>query len=275
MRQRVLTRTRDLIVAAHIATGLLSTPRPASAQSSAPYEMDAQREIVLSAAGSSLLLAGHAIGNGQKPLSIVDIEALDPTEINPFDRPATHQWSPDAATASDILTWSLLASPLIFAASELEAGNTPTLAVMYVETLLIKNGVVQVLKGITNRTRPLAYNHDPGVSDVEKLNVSTRRSFPSGHTANAFAAAVFLGATYSKLHPDSRARTWVWIGSLTAAGTVGFLRYRSGRHFPSDVAAGAAIGSTIGYLVPKLHETNAVYAAPTADGLELGLLVRF
>jgi len=169
----------------------------------------------------------------------------------------------------------LLASPVVFAATELEAGNAPTLAVMYVETLLIKNGIVQLLKGTTNRTRPFAYNDAATVPEGDKLLASTRRSFPSGHTANAFAAAAFIGTTYSKLHPDSRARTWVWVGSLTAAGAVGYLRYSAGRHFPTDVIAGAVLGTAVGYLVPKIHETDIAYASPAPSGLTLGVCLRF
>ena len=275
LRQRSLTRTVTLSAAAYIISTLFTGALPALAQSTEPYELHVQRELTLSGAGAGLLLAGLAVKEGQEPPSLADIAALDPAEINSFDRSATTQWSPDAATASDILAWSLLAAPVVFTASELERGNTPTLAVMYVETLLLKNGIVQLLKGTTERTRPFAYNDDPGVPENEKLKVSTRRSFPSGHTANAFAAAVFLGATYSKLHPDSQARTWVWVGSLTAASAVGYLRYSAGRHFPTDVFAGALLGSAIGYLIPKLHETDLAYTAPSPGGVQLGGSLRF
>ncbi len=258
-----------------IATGLLTVASPAVAQSTDPYELHTRKELILPGAGACLLLTGFAVHRGQEPLSPADIEALDAADINALDRPATRQWSPDAGTASDILAWSLLAAPAILAANELESGHAATLAVMYVQTLLMNNGTIQLLKVTTNRTRPLAYNDDPAVPEEEKLKISTRRSFPSGHTANAFAAAVFLGTTYSKLHPDSRARTWVWVGSLTAAGTVEYLRYRAGRHFPTDLIAGALIGSSIGYLLPKLHENKAVYTAPSPAGLALGMNLRF
>ena len=144
-----------------------------------------------------------------------------------------------------------------------------------VETILLNNGVVQLLKGATDRTRPYAYNDDPGIPEEKKSEVTTRRSFPSGHTANAFAAAVFLGTTYSKLHPESSARKWVWAGSLTAATAVGCLRYRAGKHFPTDIITGAVIGASIGYLVPKLHETGVVYLAPSEGGAAVGAALRF
>ena len=49
------------------------------------------------------------------------------------------------------------------------------------------------------------------------MTLSARRSFPSGHTANAFAAAVFLGTVHDRLYPDSGAGAWVWAGGLATA----------------------------------------------------------
>jgi membrane-associated phospholipid phosphatase len=274
VQRHSLTRWLGFILAAKVAAGLFIAVSPASAQSTAPYALDTRKEFVLSAAGAGLLAAGFAVQQGQEPLTQADIDALDAADVNAFDRPATEQWSTSAADASDILVLSVLASPLILAAGEARNGHTVTLTAMYAETLLLSNGVLQLLKGVTSRTRPFPYNDDPAVPEEPKLETSARRSFPSGHTANAFTAAVFLSTTYSRLHPNSAGRTWVWAGSLAAAGSVGYLRYRAGKHFPTDVIAGALIGASLGYLVPKLHETNTVYVAPSARGLAVGAVLK-
>jgi membrane-associated phospholipid phosphatase len=44
---------------------------------------------------------------------------------------------------------------------------------------------------------------------------------------------------------------------LAAAGTVGYLRFAAGRHYPTDILAGALIGSLVGWLVPQLHEIDS------------------
>jgi undecaprenyl-diphosphatase len=61
-------------------------------------------------------------------------------------------------------------------------------------------------------------------------------SFPSGHTAASFAAALALGGVW----PKWRA---LWFG---AAGVVGFSRVYVGAHYPGDVLSGAAIGLVLG-----------------------------
>lgn len=50
----------------------------------------------------------------------------------------------------------------------------------------------------------------------------------------------------------------IWGASLAVASTTGFLRYKSGHHFPTDVLAGALAGGVIGYLIPVLHKKNSM-----------------
>ncbi|GHF71682.1 hypothetical protein GCM10010218_61130 [Streptomyces mashuensis] len=67
-------------------------------------------------------------------------------------------------------------------------------------------------------------------------------SFPSGHTA---AAAAFTTAV---------ALTWPRAGALCAvpAALVAAERVHSGAHYPSDVAAGAAVGAAAAYTARRL-----------------------
>lgn len=65
---------------------------------------------------------------------------------------------------------------------------------------------------------------------------SDRSSFPSGHTATAFAAAEFLRREYWKVSP------WYGIAGYAAAATTGYLRMYNNKHWLGDVAAGAGIG---------------------------------
>lgn len=71
---------------------------------------------------------------------------------------------------------------------------------------------------------------------VERPDGSARNSFPSGHTATAFAGAELLRKEYWHVSP--------WIGAagyLVAAGS-GFFRMYNNRHWFTDVIAGAGFG---------------------------------
>ncbi|MFI8939626.1 phosphatase PAP2 family protein [Streptomyces syringium] len=97
---------------------------------------------------------------------------------------------------------------------------------------VLSNGVA---KQLVERPRPPKewFWHE----DVEDRPDSS--SFPSGHTA---AAVAFTAAVTP---------TWPWAGAACAVPTalVAVERVHSGAHYPSDVAAGAAIGLAAAALV--------------------------
>ncbi|MBI4991401.1 phosphatase PAP2 family protein, partial [Candidatus Gottesmanbacteria bacterium] len=81
----------------------------------------------------------------------------------------------------------------------------------------------------------------PEFSIEKTIVVFDRRgtySFPSGHTALAFAAAYILAKEHKKW---SR---WYYL----LAFLIAFSRIYLGKHYPSDVLFGIIIGISIGYL---------------------------
>lgn len=74
------------------------------------------------------------------------------------------------------------------------------------------------------------------ITKVERPDGSGFNSFPSGHTATAFASAEFLWQEYKDVS------IWYGIsGYIVAAGT-GMFRIYNDKHWLTDVAAGAGIG---------------------------------
>lgn len=242
-----------------------------------PYDTSTSREASLFAAGSVTAGLGFVLSDNIEPLTPGQIESLDPADVHRFDREATRQWSTGAARASDVAVGVLLTAPVLLMVQG-EGSQSPwTLATMYGQTLLLNNGLVYILKGTVARTRPFVYNEDPAIPREEKLEKDARRSFPSGHTANAFAAATFVASVYNRLNPGSRSRGWIWGGTLATASVAGYLRYRAGRHYPSDILAGALMGSAVGLLVPWLHEVDGVTLGSAAGegGLQLAWGTQF
>jgi hypothetical protein len=245
-------------------------PHPATA-AEFPYELKTDREVILWATGGIAAGLGIWLANDIEPLTPEEADALDAEDVNGFDRSATEQWSTQAATASDVAVGALMVAPVGLMAWGEGSREPWTVGNMYGQALLLSNGLVYVLKGAVERTRPFVYNPDPDIPPEKKLEKDAQRSFPSGHTANAFVAATFLGSVYAKLNPDSKTKGWVWGGALATAAAAGYLRYRAGKHYPTDILAGALVGSTVGLLVPWLHERDDlnVGAGDGGQGVQL------
>jgi membrane-associated phospholipid phosphatase len=82
------------------------------------------------------------------------------------------------------------------------------------------------------------------ITAVPRPDTGERNSFPSGHTATAFAAATFMAKEYGHISK------WYSIGAYSVATGVGVMRMMNNRHWISDVLAGAAVG---------ILSTNVVY----------------
>lgn len=101
---------------------------------------------------------------------------------------------------------------------------------------------VFVLKRVFARTRPFA-----SLDNIKPLVFAPPNdySFPSGHAAGSFAFAVFFALVLWKRGRAARITAIVLL--LLAVG-VGLSRIALGVHFPGDVLAGAALGTTVAIL---------------------------
>ena len=175
-----------------------------------------------------------------------------------------------------ILSPSLILSPALFLCDQGIREDWLTVGVMYVQTMVMVNALTELAKGSVQRTRPYMYNPDVPLS--EKLGADSRKSFFSGHTSNAFAPAVFAATVFGDYFPESKWKWAVWTVGLSAAAASGYLRYRAGMHFPTDIITGAVVGSAVGYLVPYFHRTarrNVGLSASPETGTGISVTLRF
>lgn len=89
------------------------------------------------------------------------------------------------------------------------------------------------LKDYFERSRPPVA--DPSLDPIGVIPESA--SFPSGHAATAFAAAVAVGLLYPRLRKPL----------LALAALIALSRVYLGVHFVTDVVVGSALGAAIGF----------------------------
>ena len=225
-----------------------------SIYSQSPYKISWKNDGWLIGGCAAAGIGALIVDRPASPLTLYEINRLSRSSIHWFDRSATYKYSTSASGASDLLAGLCLAAPLTLTFDEKIKSDFQIIALMYFETAMFAAVLPSYGKGIVERTRPFAYN--PAVPVNEKTSPDARRSFFSRHTTLAFASAVFLSKVYDDYYPDSEWRPYVWTFSLLAASTVGYMRYESGSHFPSDILAGAVVGGVVGYIVPLLHRTD-------------------
>jgi undecaprenyl-diphosphatase len=98
------------------------------------------------------------------------------------------------------------------------------------------------LKSLHQRPRPGRALGDP--AQRRHVRMPTSSSFPSGHSASAFAFTSSVGVELPML--------MVPLG-LLAAG-VAYSRVHTGVHYPSDVLAGSVVGAATGQLVARVTD---------------------
>jgi membrane-associated phospholipid phosphatase len=251
-----------------------------------PYETDLRIDLPLMI--GPLVIAGGAFLIGDElytPKCLPDCNAED---VNAFDRPFAGTWDRTASTASDVLFISNLTLPHVFgladAAMTGDWAGYGTDTIVLVEVMSVTLAINTFMSILTQRTRPFVYNTE--LSDDLRSSGQAALSFYSGHAAASFAMATAYSYTFMTRHPDSPLVIPLWIGSYLMAGTTAGLRVKAGRHFPSDVLVGAAVGAALGMLIPALHLKNktptrvevggvGMRLLPGAAGAGLGLSVRF
>ncbi len=113
------------------------------------------------------------------------------------------------------------------------------------ESLVLTSAISQLIRGPLGRERPSISPDDQYRFQIGKgFTQFNDRSFPSLHSATAFAAAASLVGEIRERDPGA---TWIAGPILYAAAAVpGVTRMYLNQHWASDVVAGAFVGTLIG-----------------------------
>ncbi|WP_176062239.1 phosphatase PAP2 family protein [Anaeromyxobacter diazotrophicus] len=165
-----------------------------------------------------------------------------------------------ASKGSDVLQVAIGAGALGYAVldgrrrGDLEAGLANALLITEATSLALL--VDESVKYAVGRARPYAWLGGTRTADRD-----ANLSFFSGHTTFAFAVAASTSTLLVEQGaPDA---ALVSVAAFALAGTTGYLRLAAQQHYLSDVLAGAAVGTAIGWAVPHF------FHAPREGGLRL------
>ena len=249
---------RNRLAALALACALpLSSPLAADGPSLRPsYDLSTDIAVTAAAAGGTFGLLAL-----KSELAPVACRWCNPPG---FDADVTRAlaWSnrDAASTASDLLQVAVGGGALGYALLDgyrrggAEFGLTNVLLIT--EATSIAMLLDQAAKYAVGRARPYVWLGRPG-SDSRDGNLS----FFSGHTTFAFAVAASSSTLLLSQHaPGAELASAI---AFAGAGVVGYLRVAAEQHYLTDVLAGAAVGTLVGWAVPHF------FHAPREGGLAL------
>lgn len=232
-------------LAAALAVASCNAAGLAAQTAAPPYRVGWGDAASVTAAATIVLLGTRTA----PPLSLC--APCDRADLPGIDRGTVDLRSGFARGASHVVLIGVAGGALLAAVSGVGPARARGDAVVLVNAVAWTAAATEWLKVGVHRARPALYRTDAAEAATHADN---RKSFPSGHTSTAFATAVaYTTLAQRQRLPHATRNSLLLLGGATG---VGALRVIGGKHFPTDVLAGAALGSAIGWLVARLHPTT-------------------
>jgi len=221
------------------------SPRPIVAQEPAAPFRATWFDAVSVGTAAALYVVPGAVG---LPNGAPSCAPCDPASLPGVDRWALRPVSATVGAASNLALIGVAGSAAFLSVYGLAGAQARGNAAVLANSVAWTAATTGWLKVIVRRKRPVLYTSDATAAATDKGN---QESLPSGHASVAFAAATTYWMLARRERLPHRTRNTI----LLYAGAVGVaaLRVAAGKHFPTDVLAGAALGSAVGWVVPTIH----------------------
>ncbi len=245
------------------------------------YHLRPAVDIPVSVAGAAW--SGYAFSKIYSKDDIPDsvVAHLNKDDLNVFDRWAAGKSSDAIDQASNYLFYGSIPLPALLFIDKKMRKDAAKIGFLYFESFAITGLLYTGCDYFIDRYRPETYDTDLPVS--ERTSGNNKNAFFAGHVAVVGTATFFMAKVYSDYHPESKWKWAFWGGAAVATGTMIYMRHAAGKHFPTDLLVGTAVGALSGILVPQFHkirEKNPSWGIapsfnPYGGGTGLSLTYRF
>lgn len=188
------------------------------------------------------------------------ILALNAESMSKWNKLATQQYN--KGRVSDALFVLGVTSPWVLY-SDKEIKKDKAIGIMYMQTIGLSAMGYALTAGSIDKYRPYAYNSNAPMK--RRMSSHAKNSFYCGHPSVMAAGSFFTAKVYSDYYPKSTVSRALWSYAVASTVTCGYLRYRGGYHFPSDIIIGMTTGAAVGILVPTLHKNRKRDSSSAVD----------
>lgn len=242
-----------------------------------PYHTSVVTDGAITIGGIGLTALGVKLIKDKRDFSAAEVAAKNAHDLPFFDRGNAGYYSVQADKDSYIPFHAAFGMPVLMALlNKNERGHIGQVLVLYTETMAITGTLFTMATGNVYRSRPYVYGNNVDVD--MKMDNDSHRSFYAGHVAATAAATFYMAQVFADFNPHSKARPYVWALAAAMPAAVGYLRYKAGMHFLSDIVLGYGLGAAAGILVPRLHRTKLmqqVRISPMAGSGFKGLAIQY
>ena len=219
-----------------------------------PYTINWKNELPYLAFGVGTSGIGAYLRTLPAPFSPDELLTQEVDDVNALDRIATSNYSIQADHLSDYFWLGSHFTPALLLIGENSRQHFGQIMTLYSEVATINLGITIIIKSLAKRPRPFVFNSE--VLQATKLTRNAKTSFLSGHTSFAAVNSFFAAKVYADFYPESKWKPVVWSAAAVIPAITAYLRVEAGRHYPTDVIAGYALGGTLGILIPHLHRNK-------------------
>ncbi len=228
------------------------------------FEVDQKESIYLLSTALTLDLANNYFDRKlfDKPEE-TELSKLDWHDVPFFDRWTKKELNDVQKKYSDYAVYLSISSALFIAYEPDKAELLKNLTV-FSEIMIFQSALAKWTKTLTQRYRPYVYNEDVDLEKQQQRN--SKHSFYSMHSSTAFAAATFGYYYYTQNFGKNLLSATILYGSAVATA---YFRVGAGHHFPSDVVAGALVGSGISYLICHYHQQKDIELKISSESMKI------